>query len=361
MSSGSYILDRAAAIGWRIIVIAGALFVLAVSFRTLQVLILAFVVSLFIASLLTPLAEWMVERGVPRIAAAWILVLGSLGLVAAIITAIAPTVAEQFEDLGPTLEEAWDQIQDWLVTGPLDLSESQLQDYQDQVVESVRGASDQIVSGAVAGAVLAIEVVIGFLLTLVLVFFFIKDGAKITAWILRHLREEHHELARALGRRTYEAGGGYIRGTSIVALVDAIGIGIGLAIIGVPLVLPLAILTFFGGFFPLVGATVAGAFAVLVALVTLGVVEALMVLGVVLIVQQTESNLLEPLVLSRAIRIHPIGVLAVLTAGGLIAGIVGAFLAVPVAAVIVAISNELRERDLIGPNAPHKKARTLPP
>jgi putative heme transporter len=361
VSSGSHVLDRAAAIGWRIIVIAGALFIAAVAFRTLQVLILAFVVSLFIASLLTPVAEWMVERGVPRIAAAWILVLGSLGLLAGIITLIAPTVAEQFEDLGPTLEEAWDQIEDWLVTGPLDLSERQLEEYQEQVADSVRGATDQIVSGVVAGAVMAVEVVIGFLLTLVLVFFLIKDGAKITAWILRHLREEHHELARALGRRTYEAGGGYIRGTSIVALADAVGIGIGLAIIGVPLVLPLAILTFFGGFFPLVGATVAGAFAVLVALVTLGVVEALMVLGVVLLVQQMESNLLEPLVLSRAIRIHPIGVLAVLTAGGLIAGIVGAFLAVPVAAVVVAIGNELRERDLIGPNAPHKKARTLPP
>jgi putative heme transporter len=361
VSSGSHLLDRSAAIGWRIIVIAGALFIAAVAFRTLQVLILAFVVSLFIASLLTPVAEWMVERGVPRIAAAWILVLGSLGLLAGIITLIAPTVAEQFEDLGPTLEEAWDQIEDWLVTGPLGLSERQLDEYQEQVADSVRGATDQIVSGVVAGAVMAVEVVIGFLLTLVLVFFFIKDGAKITAWILRHLREEHHELARALGRRTYEAGGGYIRGTSIVALVDAIGIGIGLAIIGVPLVLPLAILTFFGGFFPLVGATVAGAFAVLVALVTLGVVEALMVLGVVLLVQQMESNLLEPLVLSRAIRIHPIGVLAVLTAGGLIAGIVGAFLAVPVAAVVVAIGNELRERDIIGPDAPYKKARTLPP
>jgi putative heme transporter len=361
VSSGSHVLDRAAAIGWRIIVIAGALFITAVAFRTLQVLILAVVVSLFVASLLTPVAEWMVERGVPRIAAAWILVLGSLGLLAGTITLIAPTVAEQFEDLGPTLEEAWDQIEDWLVTGPLDLSERQLEEYQEQVADSVRGATDQIVSGVVAGAVMAVEVVIGFLLTLVLVFFLIKDGAKITAWILRHLREEHHELARALGRRTYEAGGGYIRGTSIVALADAVGIGIGLAIIGVPLVLPLAILTFFGGFFPLVGATVAGAFAVLVALVTLGVVEALMVLGVVLLVQQMESNLLEPLVLSRAIRIHPIGVLAVLTAGGLIAGIVGAFLAVPVAAVVVAIGNELRKRDLIGPNAPHKKARTLPP
>jgi putative heme transporter len=361
MSSGSHVLDRLAAIGWRIIVVAVALVILGLTFRMLQVLILAVVVSLFIASLLTPVAEWMVRRGLPRLAAAWILVLGSLGLLAGIITLIAPAVLDQLEDLGPTLEEAWDTIEDWLIEGPLGLSESQLQDYQEQVLDSARGATDQIVSGVLAGALIAVEFVVGFLLSLVLVFFLIKDGDRITAWILRHLREEHHELARALGRRTYEAGGGYIRGTSVVALADAVGIGIGLTIIGVPLVLPLAILTFFGGFFPLVGATVAGAIAVMVALVTLGVTEALLTLGVVLLVQQMESNLLEPLVLSRAIRIHPIGVLAVLTAGGLIAGIVGAFLAVPIAAVVVAIGNELRERDLIGPNAPYKKARTLPP
>jgi predicted PurR-regulated permease PerM len=354
MSSGSHVFDRVAAVAWRVLVVAGALYVLAIAFRTLQVLVVSVIISLFIASLLTPAAEWMVRRGVPRMAATWVLMLGSLGLIGGIITAIAPTVIQQFGQLGPTLEEAWDRIEEWLIAGPLDLSESQLAEYQERIFDAVRGATDRIVTGVIAGAVLAIEVIVGVLLSLVLVFFLVKDGHKLTGWVFRHLDEQHHELARALGRRTYEAGGGYIRGTSIVALVDAIGIGIGLAIIGVPLVLPLAILTFFGGFFPLVGATVAGAIAVMVALVTLGWTEALLTLGVVLLVQQTESNLLQPIVMSRAIKIHPIMVLVALTAGGLIAGIVGAFLAVPIAAVAAAIGNELRSRDLIGPNAPYK-------
>jgi putative heme transporter len=355
MPSGFHIFDRVAAIAWRLLVVAGAAVVILFLLRELQVLVLAVLISLALASLLTPIAEAMVRRGIPRLATAWILVLGSLGTLVGIIVLLVPPVADQFRDLGPTLEEARDQIEEWLIDGPLDLSEGDLERYTEQAIDVVRDRQDQIAGGVVSGAILLVEVVVAFLLTLVLVFFLIKDGHRITAWGLRHLREEHHELARALGDRVYWAGGGYIRGTAIVALVDAIGIAIGLTIIGVPLVLPLAVLTFFGGFFPLVGATVAGMLAVLVALVTGGVTDALLALGVVLIVQQTESNLLEPLVLSRAVRIHPIGVLLVLTAGGLLGGLVGAFLAVPAAAIGVAIANELRERDMIGPNAPHKE------
>jgi putative heme transporter len=298
----------------------------------------------------------LVGRGVPRLAATWLLMLGSLGSLALLIYLLAPTVAEQFTDLGPTLEEGREQIEEWLVDGPLGLSETDLEEYTEQALDAVRGSGQQLMSGVFAGVTVAIEVVVGFLLMLVLTFFFVKDGDKMAGWFLGHVRREHHDLARALGVRAWVAGGGYIRGTAIVALVDAIGIGIGLAIIGVPLVLPLAILTFFGGFFPLVGATVAGAIAVMVALVDGGLTPALLTLGVVLIVQQTESNLLEPLVLSRAVRIHPVGVLAALTAGGLLGGIVGAFLAVPTAAVLVALAAELRERDIIGPNATYKRA-----
>jgi putative heme transporter len=283
------------------------------------------------------------------------MLLGGLGTLVAIFWALAPTIADQFADLGPTLEEGREQVEDWLREGPAGLSESELDRYTDQAIEAVRGSGQQVATGVIAGAVLAIEVVVGFLLMLVLTFFFVKDAEKITTWFLGHVRDEHHDLARALGGRAWFAGGGYVRGTAFIALVDAVGIGIGLAILGVPLVLPLAILTFFGGFFPLVGATVAGGVAVLVALVDGGITVALLTLGVVLLVQQTESNLLEPLVLSRAVKIHPIGVLAALTAGGLLGGIVGAFLAVPTAAVIVACAAELRQRDIIGPNASYKR------
>jgi putative heme transporter len=355
MSSGSHALDRAAAIAWRLIVIGAAVVLFGMAFERLQVLFLAVIVALFLATLLIPPANWLEAKGVPRTAATWMLILGGLGALTALFWALAPTIADQFADLGPTLEEGRETIEDWLQEGPLGLSESELERYTEQALDAIRGSGEQVATGVMAGAVMAIEIVVGFLLMLVLTFFFVKDARKITDWALSHVREQHHDLARALGGRAWFAGGGYVRGTAIVALVDAIGIGVGLAILGVPLVLPLAILTFFGGFFPLVGATVAGGVAVLVALVDGGLTLALLTLGVVLIVQQTESNLLEPLVLSRAIKIHPIGVLGALTAGGLLGGIVGAFLAVPTAAVIVACSAELRARDIIGPNASYKR------
>jgi putative heme transporter len=359
VSSGNHLLDRLAAIAWRLIVVAIVTIGLLSFLRQVQVLVLALLVSLAIASLLTPLAERMVDRDMPRFAAAWLLVLGFLGLLVGTVVLLIPPVVDQFRDLGPTLEEGRDQVEEWLIDGPFNLTEGDLERYTDDIVGSLQGRSDQIASGVVSGAIVAAEVIVGFLLTLVLVFFFVKDGEKITAWLLRQVREEHHDLARAIGQRTFVAGGGYIRGTSIVALADAVGIAIGLTLIGVPLVLPLAVLTFFGGFFPLVGATVAGLVAVLVALVSGGVTDAALALGVVLIVQQTESNLLEPLVLSRAVRIHPIGVLIFLTAGGLVAGIVGAFVAVPTAAIAVAIAAELRERDLIGPNRRKRRPTEL--
>jgi putative heme transporter len=357
MSSGSYALDRAAAIAWRVILVGAAIVLFGIAFERLQVLFLAVIVALFLTTLLIPPVEWLERKGVPRMLATWVMLLGSLGALVGLIIALAPTVADQFADLGPTLQEGREQVEEWLIEGPLGLSESELERYTEEALEAVRGSGEQLAQGLVAGAVLAVELVVGFLLMLVLTFFLVKDAPRITNWFLGHVRDQHHELARALGDRAWFAGGGYVRGTAIIALIDAVGIGIGLAILGVPLVLPLAILTFFGGFFPLVGATVAGGVAVLVALVDGGLTLALLTLGVVLIVQQTESNLLEPLVLSRAVKIHPIGILGALTAGGLLGGIVGAFLAVPTAAIIVACAAELRQRDIIGPNASYKRHR----
>lgn len=354
MSSGFFILDRAAAIAWRVLLLGVAVVAAGLAFQRLQVLLLAIVVALFLTVLLSPLADRL-ERRMPRLAATWIVVVGALGGLTGLIWLLAPTVAEQFRDLGPTLEEGWEQIQDWLRDGPLGLTQSEIDRYVEQAGDALTGAQDQLFAGFMAGALVVVELVVGFLLMLVLTFFFVKDGRKILEWGLGHIRHEHHEVARALGDRVWFAGGGYVRGTAIVATADAVGIAIGLAVIGVPLVLPLAILTFFGGFFPLVGATVAGGVAVLVALVDGGLTPALLTLGVVILVQQMESNLLEPLVLSRAIKIHPVGVLAALTGGGLLGGIVGAFLAVPIAAIVVAVCAELRQRDLIGPNASYKR------
>jgi putative heme transporter len=348
-------LARSASITWRVLLVAAGVVAFLWLFELLTLLFLPIIIALFFATILMGPVKSLAKRGVPRLAAAWLVLLGSLASLIGVIVFLAPQVTDEFEALGPTIEQGWEDIQDWLVDGPLGLSESQLEDYTQQAIDAISESTDLIAQQAFTGATLAIEVVAGILLTFVLLFFFLKDGDKMCAWFVGLLRQENREVARALGRRAWTAGGGYVRGTAFIAFVDALGIGLGLWIIGVPLVLPLAILTFFGGFFPLVGATVAGSIAVVVALVDGGLTPALLTLGVVLLVQQTESNILEPIVLSRAVRIHPVGVLAALTAGGVTAGLLGAFLAVPTVAVITAVASELRQRNIIGPGRPRQR------
>ncbi|MEX0836218.1 MAG: AI-2E family transporter, partial [Nitriliruptor sp.] len=179
---------------------------------------------------------------------------------------------------------------------------------------------------------------------IVLLFFFVKDGESIVDWFIARTPDDHRNVVRAVGHRAWSALAGFVRGTATIALIDAIAIGIGLAIVGVPLVLPLALLVFLGAFIPVIGAFISGLVAVLVALASGGFVTALIVLAIVFGVQQVEGNVLQPTIMRRAVALHPVIVLTALTAGGVLAGIVGAFLAVPVAAVLSAVGNELRLR-----------------
>ncbi|HEV2768065.1 MAG TPA: AI-2E family transporter [Acidimicrobiales bacterium] len=348
------VLDRAAQMTWRTLVVVAGVIVAVLALAKLRVLVLPVIVALLLATVLVPPVRWAVRRGVPCALATWLFLLGSLGGLVFLVVSLAPSVVEEFGDLGPTLQQGLTTIETWLVEGPLDLSQEQIDRYRDQITEQARGSGSSIVSGVVAGAVLAGEVVAGLILTFVLLFFFVKDGENMCAFGLRQLRRDQQELARALGRRAWASGGGYVRGTAVVAFVDAAGIALGLLILGVPLVLPLALLTFFAAFFPLVGAVAAGAVAVLVALVTGGLSQALLVLGLVVLVQQVESNVLAPMVLGRAVALHPVVILLVLTGGAIIGGLIGAFLAVPVTAVVVAVSSELKAQGIFGPGAPRQ-------
>ncbi|MDP9020108.1 MAG: AI-2E family transporter, partial [Actinomycetota bacterium] len=345
------VLDRAAQMTWRVLVVAAGVIVAVLALARLRVLVLPMIVALLLATVLVPPVGWAQRHGVPRTLATWLFLLGSLGGLVWLLVSLAPSVVDEFGDLGPTLQEGVARVETWLVEGPLELSQEQIDRYTDQIVEQARGSGSAVASGVLAGAVLAGEVVAGLILTLVLLFFFVKDGEKMCAFGLRQLRGDQQELARALARRAWVSGGGYVRGTAVVAFVDAAGIALGLVIIGVPLVVPLALLTFFAAFFPLVGAVAAGAVAILVALVSGGLSDALLVLGVVVLVQQVESNVLAPVVLGRAVALHPVVILLALTGGAIIGGLIGAFLAVPVTAVVVAVSSELKARDIVGPGA----------
>lgn len=345
-------LDRAAGVAWRALVVVAGLAVVVLALARLRLVVLPVIVSALLATVLAPPVAWLARRGLPRLAATWAVLLGVAALAVGLGFLLIPSVADQFRQLGPTLSESRQKVEDWLADGPLDLSAEDVDRYTEEALDQLGGRGNEIVSGVFSGAVLAGEIVAGVLLTFVLTFFFVKDGPRLASFALRQVAEEHHELARALGRRALGSATGYVRGVAVVGLVDAVIIGIGLAVIGVPLVLPLAVLTFVAAFFPLVGATLAGAVAALVALVSGGVTDALLVLAVVVVVQQVEGHVLAPLVLGRAVALHPVVIILVLGGGAVVGGLVGAFLAVPVTAVIVAVAGELKSRGILGPAPP---------
>ena len=345
-------LDQAASFAGKSLVVAAGVAVVVIALARLRLLVLPMIVAVLLATVLVPPVRWLQRKGLPPLLATWAVLAGVVAVIGGLVAGLAPSVVEEFSGLGPTVEEGLLQVERWLVEGPLDLSAAEIDRYTDQMVDQLRASGSSLASGVLAGAVLVTEVIAGFLLILILTFFFVKDGEQMTEFGLRQLRAEHHDLARAVARRGWAALGGYVRGTAVVAVVDAVIIGVGLVLIGVPLVAPLVLLTFFGAFFPLVGAVAAGAVAALVALVSGGPTDALLTLGVVVVVQQVEGDLVAPLVLGRAVRLHPVVILAALTGGAVIGGLIGAFLAVPTAAVAVAVAGELKARGVIGPLAP---------
>ncbi len=317
---------------------------------TLLVVTLPLIIAIILTTLCWPLRERLVDSGVPASLAAAIVVFGGLAVLIGIFAAIGPGFVDQIQELGPTLASGRDAVINWLETGPLGLDVGQLDDLVQRAQEAVTsgGSGSGVVGGIVSGVASVGQFLAGLALMLVLLFFLVKDGDVMVAWIGGLLSHRHRPTAAALGSRAWTALSGYVRGTALIALIDALGIGLGLLILGVPLVLPLMLLVFFGGFLPVVGAAVAGLVAVLVALADGGIVTAAFTLGVVLLVQQIEGNLLHPTIMKRAVALHPVVVLTALGAGAALAGIVGAFLSVPVAAVLAAVGNEVRLRSRHG-------------
>jgi len=226
-----------------------------------------------------------------------------------------------------------DRVQNWLVRGPFNLSRRDVKRDFDNF-----GASFKSHAGgfAVRGATLVGEIAADVLLSLVLTFFFVKDGDRIAASFLRLVPPTRKADAREVGTRIWATLSAYIRGTAINGLVNGSLMTASLVVIGVPLAVPIGVLTFFGGFFPIVGAIAVGALAALVALVAKGPVAALVVVGVTIVIHNVEGYLVGPLVLGRAVKLHPVAVLLALAVGGVLAGIIGAFVAVPTAAVVAA-------------------------
>jgi len=324
----------AAAWSWRLLVILGALYVLLYLIARMQLVLTPVAIALLLAGLLQPVASWLRGRGVPRSVAAVLVLLGGVATVAAIITLVVDAISNGFGDLSESVSQGIDEVRDWLVQGPLSLSQRQIDEAIDGAGAAVVDNRETFTAGALATATTVSHLLTGFFLMLFALFFFLRDGRQIWLWLVRLLPRTVREDVDGAGLNAWKTLISYVRATGLVAFVDAVGIGIGLVILKVPLALPLAALVFLGAFIPLIGSFLSGLIAVLVALVSNGPVTALLVLGVVVLVMQMEGHLLQPLLLGRAVKVHPLAVILAIAAGLLVAGIIGALIAVPLVACL---------------------------
>ena len=310
-----------------VVAVAGVVFAM----TQLTLVIIPVTIALILASAFAPAMRWMRRKGLPSGLATAAAMLAIALLLGGVVWLVVNAVRSQLDELVSQASEGIDQVIKWVTTLPFAPTDEQIQQGRGAVVDFL--TSSQFGSGAVAGAAAAANFLTGLVLMLVVLFFFLKDGPRIWEFLLRPLEGERYARGERIGRRTVDTLGGYVRGTATVALVDAVGIGVVLAFAQVPLALPLSVLVFLLAFIPLVGATVAGALATLVALVANGPVVALVVLGAVVLVNQLEGNFLQPVVMGRSLQLHALVILIALTMGTVLGGIVGAVLSVPIAAV----------------------------
>ena len=320
--------------GWLISRIGGALWVG----------ILPILLALIISTVLWPPTGWMVRHRVPKTLAALLSIIGSLGLLTGVIALIAPSIVSQSVQLADQTSEAITEVRDWLRGPPLNIRDEQLDGLLDQLSSTLQDRGDQIASGVFSGVSAVGSFVVTLVLVLVLTFFFIKDGPRFLPFVRRNTgRTAGRHLTEVL-TRAWNTLGGYIRAQAIVSFVDAVLIGLALVILGVPLAWALAVITFIAGFIPIVGAFTAGALAVLIALVANGFTTAIIVLVVIIAVQQLEGNVLQPILQSRAMNLHPGVILLGVAAGSTLFGIIGAFLAVPILAVVAVVIRYINEQ-----------------
>ncbi|WP_405529323.1 AI-2E family transporter [Streptomyces avidinii] len=351
----------AAEASWRLLLLAGMLWVLMKVISEVRLVVLAFAAAMLVTAMLQPFVVRLRRLGLPRgLATAVTAILGFvvIGLVGWFVVW---QVMENLDDLSDRVRDGINELKLWALDSPFHVTEKQINDIAKNLSETIGTNTEQITSAGLQGVTVLVEVLTGILLAMFSTLFLLYDGKRIWTWALGLVPAAARAGVAGAGPRAWRTLTAYVRGTVIVALIDAIFIGLGIYFLDVPMAVPLAVFIFLFAFIPLVGAVVSGALAVVVALVTQGVFTALMVLLVVLAVQQIEGHVLQPFILGRAVRVHPLAVVLSVAAGGMIAGIGGAVVAVPLVAVTNTVVGYLKaySRDqhhlgagMIGP-APH--------
>ncbi|MDT5259716.1 MAG: putative heme transporter [Mycobacterium sp.] len=325
---------KASAWAWRLLVILAAALALLWVVEKLEIIVVPVLLALVISALLVPAVDWIDRRGLPRGAAVALVLLGGFAIFGGILTFVIIQFVDGLPDLTDQVTRSIESTRRWLIEGPLHLRSEQISGAGNAAIQALHNNQANLTSGALATAATVTEIVTAAVLALLTLIFFLYGGRNIWHYVTKVFPVDARERVREAGRAGYGSLIGYVRATFLVALTDAAGVGAGLAFMGIPLALPLASLVFLGAFIPLVGAVIAGSLAIVVALLSKGIVYALFTLVLLIAVNQVETHLLQPLVMGRAVSIHPLAVVLAIAAGGVLAGIVGALLAVPTVAFL---------------------------
>ncbi len=335
--------EIAAAWAWRVVIIGAAAYLLARVLGHFSEVTVPVAVAVLLTALTIGGVDWLGRRGVPRIVATIIVVLGLLVGVFGLIGLVGQQLSTQFDDLRDSVVEGIAQLQDWARTGPLQLSDAQLADWVDRVKEAIASSDTQVISQATEVGTRIGHFVAGFFIALFTLFFLLYEGERIWSWVVGLFPRQSRDRVRSSGRAAWGSLTAFVRATVLVALVDAIGIAAVALLLQVPLAAAIGVLVFLGAFVPIIGALLSGMVAVLVALVAQGPVTAVLMLAGVIAVQQIESHVLQPFLMGHIVALHPLAILLAIAAGVVTAGIVGALLAVPFAACLNSVVRHLAE------------------
>ena len=335
-------LQTAAGWSWRLLLLGLLLYVIARIASALRIVVLPCVAALLLTALLQPLTTRLKRTGMPPILATWCSLLTAVAVIAGLSTLIGVRVSAEYPTLVSDVTHFGHQVQSWLAGPPFHVRRTRLEQLVNSAVNEIKAHKSQVAGTVLTGGKYVVEIVAGTVLTLFVGFFLIKDGDRIWAWLTGFLAPDRADRANRAGRAAWQVLVSYVRGTVLIALIHSVVIGLTLWILRVPLVIPLIALVFLAAFVPLVGILVAGVLAIGVTLATRGWVAAVILLAVFLLENQLDGHLLQPQVVGRIIRLHPLAVILVLAVGGILAGIPGAVVAVPTAAAITRAWPELR-------------------
>ena len=343
----------ASSYAWRLLLIGAAVYVVARVVGYFSEIAIPFFVAVLLSALLQPVRRLMIRASFPAGLATAVTMIATLTVIIGLIALTGTQLVNGMGDLTTEVGNGLERVQIWLREGPLHLSTGQVQNYLDQLQSQLLANQQRLVSYGLSGFTTAGSALTGFVLAMFCLIFLLHDGRGVWNWVIGLMPTQGRQRLDLAGRRGWVTLTSYVRATLVVAAVDGLGIGVGAALLGVPLAIPIGVLTFLAAFIPMIGAILSGAVAVLVALVALGLVKALLMLAVVLVVQQLESHVLQPLLLGRAVHLHPLGVVISLGAGFVVAGIVGGVFAVPLMAFLNSVRHSLQdhpERDSAAPD-----------